>query len=459
MNLLQRRLSAGLAIVMTVAMLAGCSGKSGGGSAESTMKAEPSAKASASPSSGQAAPSAKPFEGKTINLVTANHPWADAIKPLIPDFEAATGMKVNVQGYFEDQLTQKLTVQFTAGSETPDVFMYRPLQEGKLFFKNGWLQALDDYVNKDPAYDFADISKSAIGTATVDGKLAGIPIISEQEILYYRKDLLEAAGIPVPKTIDELVAAAKKLHDPGKEMYGFVARGQRSPLVTQVSSFLYSEGGDFMNGDKASINTPEALKAFTTYGTLLKDYGPPGVLNMSWPQAFGIFGQGKVAFLTDANSLYKNATDPSKSQVADKVGFAPFPAGAAGSKPYNITSWGLAINAKSVDKDAAWAFIQWATSKEIVLKTQEKGNPGARTSVWDNPQGTTGFPPELVAVIKESVKGGIDHDRPTVINVGEARDAVGEIVQKIITGETNVQPVADKANEALQAVIDKDKNK
>ena len=175
--------------------------------------------------------------------------------------------------------------------------------------------------------------------------------------------------------------------------------------------------------------------------------------------SFGIFAQGKVAFLTDANSLYKNATDPAKSQIADQVGFAVIPAGKAGSKPYSITSWGLAMNAKSGNKDATWAFIEWATSKDIVLKTQQKGNPGARASVWDKPEGTTGFPADLVPIIKESSKNGVDHDRPTVISVGEARDAVGEIVQKLMTGETNIQPVADKANAALQAIMDKDKTK
>ncbi len=450
----KRWLGQGLSIVLAATMLAACS--NGGGQTSNTATGK---EKTATDSVNNAAPAAKPFEGKSITLVTANHPWGDAIKPFIPEFEAETGMKVKVESYFEDQLTQKLTVQFTTGSNTPDVFMYRPLQEGKLFFKNGWVHPLDEYVSKDPEYDFADLSKSAVGSATVDGKVAGIPIITEQEILYYRKDLLEAAGIAVPKTIDELVAAVKQLHDPGKEMYGFVARGQRSPLVTQVSSFLYSEGGDFTNGDKAAINTPEAIKAFTTYGTLLKDYGPPGVLNMSWPQAIGIFAQGKVAFYTDANSIYKNATDPAKSQIADKIGFAPFPAGSAGSKPYNITSWGLAMNANAVNKEAAWAFIEWATGKEMVLKTQQAGNPGARSSVWDNPEGTTGFPSELVNVIKESVKGGVDHDRPTVISVGEARDAVGEIVQQIMTGEKNIQPVADKANEALQAIIDNEKTK
>ena len=277
---LKQWVGVGTTVIMAATVVAGC-----GNTPEKTQQPTPAAGATAN---------AKPFAGKTISLVAANHPWADAIKPLLPDFEKETGIKVNVESFFEDQLTQKLTVQFTSGSATPDVFMYRPLQEGKLFYKNGWVQPLDDYAQKAKNYDFADFAKSAVGSTTVDAKLAGIPIITEQEILYYRKDLLQKAGIAVPKTLDELQAAVKKLHDPKNEMYGFVARGQRSPLVTQVSSFLYSEGADFTNGDKAAINTPEAIKAFTTYGTLLKDYAPPGVLNMSWPQASVFSHKGKL---------------------------------------------------------------------------------------------------------------------------------------------------------------------
>ncbi|MEK3917005.1 sugar ABC transporter substrate-binding protein [Paenibacillus sp. FSL H7-0331] len=440
---MKKWLPASVAAVMAMSIIAGC-----GNDTPAPAPAADSGKTAA----------AKPFEGKKLTVVTANHPWGEAIKPLLPEFEAQTGMKVEVQSFFEDQLTQKLTVQFTSGSATPDVFMYRPLQEGKLFYKNGWVQALDEYVKKDASYDFEDFTKSSIGSTTVDGKLAGIPIITEQEILYYRKDLLQKANIAVPKTLDELTAAVKKLHDPKSEMYGFVARGQRSPLVTQVSSFLYSEGGDFTKDDKATLNTPEAIKAFTTYSTLLKDYAPPGVLNMSWPQALGIFAQGKVAFITDANSLYKNTTDPEKSVIADKVGYALFPGGQAGSKPYNITSWGLAMNSKTANKDASWEFVKWATGKDVVLKTQKLGNPGPRASVWDKPDGVSGFPAEMVQVIKDSSKGGVDHDRPVVIGVGEARDVVGSIVLQGMTGG-DIKAAADKANQELQVIIDKEKGK
>ncbi|MBP1991584.1 ABC transporter substrate-binding protein [Paenibacillus eucommiae] len=441
---MKRLLTAGLIFTMFAVLLAAC----GGGGTNTTDN-----------NSGQTTDNPdKPFAGKKLSIVTANHPWGDAIKEMLPEFEASTGMKVDVQSFFEDQLAQKLTVQMTAGSVTPDVFMYSPLQQAKLFVKNGWIYPLDDYAKKEAAYDFDDFSKASVGSNMIDGKLYGIPIITEQHILYYRKDLLQQAGIAVPKTMDELLAAAQKLHDPKKEIYGFAARGQRSPLVSQISSFIYSEGGDFMKDDKATINTPEAIKGMTTYATLLRDYGPPGVLNMSWPQAIGVFAQGKAAFFADANSLFKNATDPEKSKIADQVGFAVFPAGKEGSQPFNITSWGLAMNAKAENKDAAWAFIQWASSKEIVLLTQQKGNPGARMSVWDNPEGITAFPKELAEVTKETQKGGVDHSLPPVDKVSEARDIIGAIVQKSISGE-DIKAAAEQANKEFQVLIDKEKGK
>jgi multiple sugar transport system substrate-binding protein len=406
-------------------------------------------------SNNASATNGKPFAGKTLNLVVANHPWADSIKQLIPEFESETGMKVNVTSYFEDQLSQKLSVSLTAGSSTPDVFMYRPLQEGKLFFKNGWLQPLNDYVTKDANWNWNDFTDSARGTVTFDGKITGIPIITEQEIMYYRKDLLEKAGLQPPKTIDELVADVAKLNDPSHGVYGFVARGQRSAAVTQESSFLYSFGGDWAKDGKATVNSPEAVKAFTTYGDLLKKYGPPGVLNMSWPQAAAIFAQGKAAFYTDADSIFSNVSDPSKSTVADKVGYAVFPAGTAGAQHYNVTSWGLAVNKNSKNLDAAFEFVKWATSEKVVAETQAKGNPGARQSVWNSADALKGFPADLGPVIKESAKSGVDHDRPTVVDVGQARDIVGNIAQAAIAGQ-DVKAAADKAEQDFQALLDKE---
>ncbi len=407
-----------------------------------------------------AAAGAQPYKGTTLRVVLANHPWADAVRPLIPQFEAETGIKVNVESFFEDQLLQKLSVEFASGTSTIDVFMQRPLQEAKQFWKNGWYTDLKALVN-DPRltpadWDFRDFFPAAVQAETVDGHLTGIPIVTEQEIIYYRKDLFERDGIKVPTTMEELEAAAKHFNKPAEGMYGFVARGQRSPCVTQFSSYLYSFGGAFDKDGRATLDTPEAIQAFTFYGDMLRKYGPPGVLNMSWPQALAIFAQGKAALYTDASVFYSNLLDPKTSQVGDKVGFAKFPAGPAGSRPYSIVSWGLAMSATTKHKEAAWEFIKWATGKEMTLQAQSRQVPSARSSAWQSKEGIGSFPPQLVQVILDSAKDAMPYDRPNVIAVGEARDIIGLVVVTSIEGG-DVRAAAKKANADYQALLDREK--
>ena len=411
-----------------------------------------------SPASGTAVANDKPFEGQKITIFAVNHPWTDAVKAHIPEFENETGVKVDFQIFAEEQLQQKLAVQLTTGAESPDAYTYRPYMEKILYAKNGWTTPLDEYVTRNPDYDFGDFSKATIEASTIDGKLMSIPLWTDQFVMYYRKDILEQNNIAVPKTMAEFEDAMKKLHNPKDDFYGFVARGQRNALVTAVSSFVFSEGGDFMSGDQATVNTPEAVRGFKLYADLLKNYGPKGVLNMNWSQAIALFGQGKAAFYVDSAALYKNTTDPEKSLISDKVGFATLPAGSAGSKPYNIASWSFAINPQSQHKDAAWAFIEWATNKQNVLMIQQNGVPGARDSVWASPEGTEKFPPDLAAAIQETMKIGVDHSVPQVMSVTESRDAVGAIVVKALLGE-DIQAAADQANKELQDIIDKDKTK
>jgi multiple sugar transport system substrate-binding protein len=406
--------------------------------------------------SGPAADDGKPFAGSTIRFVAANHAWTDTIKPLIPKFEEETGIKVEFEQFFEDQLTQKLTVELTAGSDSLDVFMIRPLQDGKLYIKNGWLADITDYA-QDPEWDFSDFAAGAVAPFQQDSRLYGVPLITEREILYYRKDIFEQNNIKVPETLEELKAVAAQLNDPKNEFYGFVARGQRSPAVTQFSSFLYSSGGDWFADGQATLDTAEAIEAFTLYGDLLREYGPPGVLNMSWPQALGVFAQGKAAMYTDADSLFANMLDPEKSIVPEEnIGFAVFPAGKAGQKPYNVTAWGLGINSKSKVQDAAWEFIKWITNKENSLAIQGAGNPGARQSAWDNPEGVKAFSAELAEVMSKSSAIGQGYDRPLVISVGEARDIIGEVIVTSITGG-DVAGAAKSANAKFQELLDKEK--
>ena len=399
---------------------------------------------------------------KSIRVLLANHPYAEVPKPLIAEYEAKTGVKVNIESYDENQLTQKLTTEFATRSSTVDVFMTRPLQEGKLFYKNSWYENLTPYINntkKTPAaYNFADYSKSAVDAVTYAKGVYTIPLVTEWQVLYYRTDLFKQAGLNPPATFDELIAAAKKMHNPEKNIYGIVSRGQRGAAVTQFSTYLYNFGGDFLVNGKAAIDSREAIEAFKFYGKMLKEYGPPGVTNMSWAQGQALFQAGQVAMWTDASVFLGNLKDPTKSQVADRVGVALMPAGPKGNHPFIVVSWGMAVSKQSKNKDLAYDFLMWATSKEFAIKAMiDKGITMARNSVWTDANILSKFDQQLATTAVKMGPIGTPYDRPLMTAVGEARDAIGDvIVLSIDTGGTGdiataAKNAAKKVNELLEA--------
>ena len=403
--------------------------------------------------------SSEQTQSKELRFVAANHPFTDVIKTLIPEYEKQTGTKVTLESYEENQLTQKLTVEFASGSSSIDVFMTRPLQEGKLFAKNKYYEFLDSYLkNKtDASWDWKDFPASTVNAVTFDNQIYSVPIVTEWETLFYRKDLFQQAGIAVPKNLDELFAAAKALNNPSKEVFGIVSRGQRGAAVTQFSSYLYNLGGDFITNGHASFNSPEAVKAFAFYGQMLGQYGPPGVTNMSWPQAQALFASGKVAMWTDASTLIAGLLDPAKSQVADKFGVAPFPVGPAGNHAYMVVPWALAIGAQSTNKDAAWTFLKWAASKEVATTSLLKGVTVARQSVWDDPAVVKQLFPGLSDSAKAIAQTARSYDRPLMTAVGEARDAIGNVITQSIDnkGQGDLKSAADGAVGTVDGLLQK----
>jgi multiple sugar transport system substrate-binding protein len=274
-------------------------------------------------------------------------------------------------------------------------------------------------------------------------KVLSVPVVTERPALYYRKDLVEGLG-GAPKTLDGLMEMALRLSDRRNNFFGYVGRGQRSGAVSMWSSFLYSFGGDFTVQGRSGIGTPEAIAAYEYYGRLLERAGPPGATNMSLEQAMPIFAQGKAAFYVDADAIYTNFLDPKISTVQDTVAFAPFPAGPAGARPFNIPSWSLGVSAFSRLGDEAWEFIRWASSPEMVKRLQAEGIPGARQSAWSDVATLASFPPDLATSMQTQAQIGLGLDRPDVLQVGRARDIIGRPLVAGILGE----PVAPVAREA-----------
>ena len=361
-------------------------------------------------------------QAKEIRVLLANHPYGEILKAAIPEFEQSTGIKVNVESLQESQLTTKLTTEFATGSSSVDVFMTRPLQEGKMFYKNGWYAPL-------AGYDFSDLPKNAMNVATFGSKVYLVPLVTEWEVLYYRKDLFQKAGVKVPTTFAELEAAAKKLNDPANGVAGFASRGKGAAAVTQMSSYVYNYGGLYLDKGKAVFNSKPALDAVKYYGRMLGTYGPQGVTSMSWENIMPLFQAGKVAMWTDASVFYGQIVDPAKSQIpAESVGIATFPAGPKQNTPYIVVSWGMAVAKKTKNMDTAMQFLTWATSKDLAKRAMLANITMARSSAWADAEVLAKVNKGLVDTRAFAAKNGIAFDRPYMSAVGEARDRIGELV-------------------------------
>lgn len=437
-----------LALVMVLAMAA-CG-----------APAAPDAPAADAPAAPEAP--AQPYKGTTLNVVICTSAFMDRVIEAVPEFEAATGIKVNIEQLQDAQVSNKVSVTCSAESGDVDVFGYRPLQESTLYTNNGWLENLTDYIAASPEFEYEDFFKASREATSKDGVPYGIPYMTEREVLYLNKKLLEAAGYTEgPKTMEEMLEMCKAINDPQKGVYAMALRGEGNAAVTQFAGFLYGFGGDFIKDGKAVCNTPEFLEAVKFYGMLVRDYCAPGSQNYGWTDTSNLFCQGSAAIRIDCDSQYAYAVDPDNSLIADSVGYAMFPEnGANGSTPFNITAWALGINPYSSNKDAAWEFIKWATNKENDVKGMIAGNSSARTSTWENPEATGAYPAELLEVIiaTNANENSVSYDRPVMVEGGAARTIIGELITAAIEGASDeeLQTLADSVNARVQELLDKE---
>jgi len=240
---------------------------------------------------------------------------------------------------------------------------------------------------------------------------------------------------------------------------GITMRGKKAAATSQWAPFLFSMGGSWLTKDgKPAVTSPESIQSLDLYGRLLRNYGPPGSVNYHWYETVSQFAQGKAAMYIDVNPRFFFFEDPSKSQVAGKVGYAMFPAGPAGRRP-SMEVASMAISSKSKKKEAAFLFIQWMSSKEVVAKMLLRGIPAARVSAWKDPR----FLAEMKQKdwIEASVKSMEIADpiySPPVVAVSEVRDELGAVIVSSILGE-NVKAAAEKAAAGMAKIMENTEGK
>ena len=204
------------------------------------------------------------YAGTTIRVLSMTGQISDALQNHLDEFEEATGITVNLELYGEADLRQKLTTEFVAGNSTVDAFMLSPLQDLQAFSNNGWIESLDSYINDDSGFDWDDFSSAPTDQITMQDsdEIGALPLYSSVQLLFYRKDVFEEAGIETPPTTyDELLDVCEKVNDPDNNFYAIACRGEKVALTSQFSPFLYGYGGAFIKDGKCDFGSEEAYNA------------------------------------------------------------------------------------------------------------------------------------------------------------------------------------------------------
>ena len=415
------------------------------------------------------------FKGTTLTLMSWKHPWTDAIKPLLPEFEKKTGMKVNLVEYPEDQHRQRVAILLAGGSRDPDVWMTDIKGgEGERFGPNGWYEPLLQYIlcNEltEPEYVkiLYDIPQKTWELSMVPGPTGskdvwGISLFLDPRTYAYRKDLFEKYGLSVPTTFSEMETVAKKIfEETNGEVFGVTLRGKGAAATSYIAIPLYAMGGAWQDEQgNPTINTPEAIKAFDWWGRMLRLYGPPGSVNYHWSEVQSIFAQGRAAQTIQACTLIKLYSDPEQSTVADKVGYAPLPKGPDGKSGSWAGSHQLAISSLSRNKEAAWLLVQYLTSEDtFVHNLNKKGNTSPRVSTWEDPRVTIPLPEDWLYAVKKEVAetiGFVGYAPLSIHDVAQARDVIGEAITASILGE-DVKAALDKAQARLEEMLREQKD-
>ncbi|GBC75775.1 Cyclodextrin-binding protein [archaeon HR06] len=224
------------------------------------------------------------------------------------------------------------------------------------------------------------------------GELAGLPLNVNNDLLFYRADLFKERGLKKPDTWEDVIEAAKTLHDPSKPIYGFVPRAADDPIY-EWAHILTSFGGDFFvdwkNGDfSVRVNDQHGLAAAETFLELLK-YAPPDPITITQSDMISYMASGKglQALIVYAGTPWMD--DPNFSIVPMKVDFTPPPKGTGlpgvGYGVIDGGSWALGISKYAKNKELAYDFAKFCTSFDAQLTFATLGVAPVRKDVANLP--------------------------------------------------------------------------
>lgn len=330
---------------------------------------------------------------ESINVLTMDIAQMQNLKKLTKrNFTAETGITVNYSLLPENQARAKGAREFASQAGHYDVAIVGSY-EVPIYSKNGWLAPLDSYVKADKSFDqedmFPNLMRSLTGT---DGKIYAEPFYGEGSFLMYRKDLFRKDGLTMPQnpTWDQVASLAAKV-DGADGAAGICLRGLPGwgQVLAPLNSVINTFGGAWYDMKwNAQLTSPAFKEAVRFYVDLVREYGQPDSHRSGVLETLDTFTAGKCAMMYDATAL-ASSIEADGSVVKGKVGYVAAPHDKT-EKAGWLWTWAWGIQNASKNKDAAWKFISWASSKRYQEQVGAElgwtaAPAGSRKSLYANP--------------------------------------------------------------------------
>lgn len=371
------------------------------------------------------------------------------LEALKEGFEAANpGTEVEFIDTPSAEYTDKLSTMLNGGTDF-DVFLIKDADTSLSLFKKGQLEDLTAYVEAD-GVDLGTFNGLA-GYFDFDGKLSALPFRTDYYVMYYNKDIFDAAGEPYPSNdmtwaeFEEVAGRITAGEGVEKQYGGFLHTWQAC-----VENWAVQDGENTIMGPEYDFMKPayEMALRMQEAGTL-PDYATLRSANIHYSSAFQTAMAGMLPMGCWFTPTMINAVAGGESDVNWGIATLPHPEGVEAGNTVGSTT-PIAINAASKNKDLAWAFVKYCTGPEGAEILAKNGQmPAANndellamiTSAEGMPEG---------AAEAMQVKN-IVLDRPIVEFVNEVNRMLGEehslIMLNEVTLDEGLASMAERSKE------------
>ncbi|GGM14683.1 ABC transporter substrate-binding protein [Deinococcus aerophilus] len=302
----------------------------------------------------------------TLNVFMGSQQRPEVFQPLFDRFEKANPdikIKIETGGATSEAQNQYLTTVLAARDDTLDIFLIDVVRTAT-FAAAGWAEPLNSYISGLDAY-LGSFLPGPVNAATYNGKLYAMPAFTDAQFLYYRKDLLSKYKLSVPKTWDELTAAATKIQKgEGGNMQGFNFQG--APIEGTVCNFLetlWTAGGDARNVDSAAGRQGLGFLVDSVKSRL----SSPASAEMKTDDSRQQFQAGNVAMGLNWSYAWAHfqGNSPQPTTVKGNVGVAPLPAFGKNASATCTGGWEWGVNAYGNHKKEAVKLLQFMSSVSV----------------------------------------------------------------------------------------------